>query len=65
MGQLSDVQAGLTDGDATHDVAHDEQHSELIHGSKLLYPLMQVLWVQAVVSQTDDDGHGQARQTTR
>ena len=49
-GQFSDTLAGTSEDDATHDVAHDQQHSELIHGSKLLYPLMEVLWVQAVVS---------------
>lgn len=29
----------------TDDVAHDEQHSELIHGCQLLDSLMEVFWV--------------------
>lgn len=39
-------------------IAHDEQNSEIICMPKFLYASMNVLWVQAVIFQTEEEHAG-------
>ena len=36
----------------THDIAHEQQYAQLVHGAEPLYPRVHVFRMQAVITQT-------------